>query len=107
MRTNTRVAIRAKNVGKPSESYSSEPKPVVEAMRDLTRWLLTQTMAKRIDIMVGRDLADLSVIDLDPRVRSRDSGFIQSLDEMFSVDDFDDATRGDESEDQGLGSAST
>lgn len=91
MKITTKLACRARNIGKPTESYNAEPMPYMDAMKALIKWMATQEMGRRFDVMFGRSLSEIDMIDQDPRVRNKVNAMTQSLDDLFDLSDFDDA----------------
>lgn len=88
MKVTTKVCLRARNIGKPTESLTIEDKPWPEAMKLAAHWMAKLDLGSRIDIMVGRDLDSIRFIDGQPS--QRHSQTIESLDELFDPNQFGD-----------------
>lgn len=82
MKPTTIVHARANNVGKPNQDLSIDGLPLMEAVKKLALWILSQEMGKRIDICFGRNAQDVQIVMMDARLRNK-SNYESSLDEMF------------------------
>lgn len=90
MKPTTLISLRAKNIGKPTESLELDEVPVVVAIKSLAEFLLKQEMGKRFEVVLARNSSDADVINQEraPKKASKLSDSTLSfLDEIFAGDD--------------------
>jgi len=92
MKPTTKLHGRANNVGKPNQDLTIDGMPMLEALKTLAKWLLTQEMGKRIDVCFGRNAEDVQIVMLDARVRKQ-TGYDKTLDDMFDESMFESPTQ--------------
>lgn len=59
MRANTKIVIAARNIGDSNHGGDTFEGTVEEGIRWIIRFLANVTMARRVDIIVGRDLNEV------------------------------------------------
>lgn len=90
MRATTKISLRALNKGKPTESITLDEVPVLEGLKTFVHWIMKQEMGKRFDLTIGRNAQDADIIHQGFRSRDVNSRLIQSLDDMFDDDAWND-----------------